>query len=41
MKNSKQKGKFWLPDSPDQKVNGEFELIDETLGNLLLHVVTQ
>lgn len=36
---SKQKGKFWLPESPDHQVDGDFELIDETLGYLLLHDV--
>jgi hypothetical protein len=39
MKSSKHKGKFWLPDSPNHKVDGDFELIDETLGYLLLHDV--
>ena len=25
MKSSKHKGKFWLPDSPNHKVDGDFE----------------
>lgn len=33
---SRQIGKFWLPDSPKHKVYGEFELIEESLGRLLL-----
>ncbi len=36
MKITKQIGKFWLPDSPWHRVYGEFELIKETLGRLLL-----
>lgn len=36
---SKQKGQFWIPNSPDHKVDGEFELIDETIGKLLLYDV--
>jgi len=39
MKTSKQKGKFWLPGSSDHQVDGDFELIDDTLGYLLLHDV--
>ncbi len=40
MKNfEKQKGNFWLPNSPDHKVKGEFELVYETLGILTLYDV--
>lgn len=32
----KQKGKFWLPESSDHQVDGEFELIEESHGRLIL-----
>jgi len=36
---AKQKGKFWLPKSPEHKVDGEFELVDEALGILTVYDV--
>ncbi|PKN76060.1 MAG: hypothetical protein CVU49_01430 [Candidatus Cloacimonetes bacterium HGW-Cloacimonetes-2] len=36
---TKQRGEFWLPQSPDHKVDGDFELINEALGLLTLYAV--
>lgn len=35
-RDTNQKGKFWLPQTPDHKVDGEFKLVNESEGQLTI-----